>query len=205
MFQRSRSSQAFRRLGQRLLIGQSLVLLSFIGTVGCDITDLFSEQFLIGIGQDVIPPPAATGTVIVTITNNTPFVAVMRFLAEPDAQRVPEGFSEQFFTQVPLTSGETQNQVFDCPLDRVRPGLEGVRQDGTDDVESTSAATVFTTNMADDGGVEQAVVEIAYLGSPLLSGRDYQCGDVIAISVAPQPATENEPQFRIFVEILPGA
>ena len=219
MFQRSRSAQTDgssqrhlsapprHRTGPRRFVISSFVFLSFLGAVGCDFTDLFSDDFLIGLGIDSsLAPTAATGTIIVTYSNNTSYIAVMRFMVEEDAQRVPDGTGQQQYWQHGLDTGESANLVFDCPTDRITPGLEGLRTDNIEGEVTTSAATIYQVATADDGTTEVTQVEVAYGGSALLSGRDYQCGDVISITVSPQAVlNDSDVPFHIFVQVLPGS
>lgn len=213
MSKRSPSTRSLRRLGQRILLGCLLG-----AAAGCDLSNLFADEFLTGIGQDVVGPTASTGTVIVTVTNNTQFFAEMNFTTQPDALRVPEGTAGRNFLRIGMPSGSTDNSVFDCPLDRVTPGrladagpavaVGGDDGDGGGGGGGTpEAAVVFTTAVGDGGGAEVTEVEVSYLGASIDSGRDFQCGDVIAISVAPVPPEpgSDEPEFRIFVQVIPGA
>jgi hypothetical protein len=49
-----------------------LLMLACVGMAGCDLSNVFSDEFLLGLGIDTtLAPTIPTGTVIVTITNNT--------------------------------------------------------------------------------------------------------------------------------------
>jgi hypothetical protein len=193
------SAQMYRSKRSTGLVMIRLLMLACVGMAGCDLSNVFSDEFLLGLGIDTtLAPTIPTGTVIVTITNNTAVTAEMSFLVKPNGQRVPAGSETTLGTESVLAPGETANRVFDCPVDVVTIGRLG--DDGS---ESAVGAIVFQA--AAEGDTTQ--VEVSYTGSQILSGRDYECGDVVAIRLANQTVTTGETteaQYRFFIEIIPG-
>jgi hypothetical protein len=192
-----------RRMG--ILTGLAVGLLA-LGSGGCVLaSSLFDDQFLEGLGISTFQTNTSDGTIIVVVRNDTVYVGEMSILAFPTGQR--SATSPTLSSTFPLAPGETGNRVFDCPTDIVSPGGFSDNAGGTDLIGARLFNVVL--NPGEDGGGEGEIVEVAYLGSPILSGRDFNCGDVILISVAPAPfdpgADNAEVQFRLFIEIIPGA
>jgi hypothetical protein len=166
------------------IIGLAVPLLS-----GCVVlSDVINPNLLVSLGFDpntILPP---TGTVIVVFNNQTQFpVTFYAFQAqEPNDLRV-----DAANLSLTVDPNATRNDVLDCPVGVISPGV--LDNDFNPD---PLAATVFTG---------QQGVDLNYAGAPLLSGRDYTCGDVIEIRVTAGAAGGDAQQaFAVTVRVLPG-
>lgn len=163
------------------------------GLLGCAIaTDLVNPDLIQGLGldQNIINPPL--GTVIVVFENSTSNLAAMCVAEVPsnDVSTLQTACHD-------VPAGETRNYVFDCPVQLVMPGIgEVTGTDTTATVDGTGAAYVLTAT---------DLLQVDYAGSSLRSGVEFNCGDVIQITLIPVASTDvNAPAFGIQVQVLRG-
>lgn len=137
---------------------------------GCTVAlDLFDPSFFAGLGLDTNAITPATGVVVVSFTNNTGGFAL--FSAYETESIDDLSLDTRNFT-VAVESGESRNEVLYCPVGAISFGTVGADFA----VDNTAANITF-----DEGGTDV----VAYGGSPLVSGRDYSCGDLIDVTVTP--------------------
>lgn len=170
-----------------------LAMSGLTGLLGCAIaTDLVNPDLIQGLGldQNVISPPL--GTVIVVFQNATTSLATMCVAEVPSSD-----LSTLQTACHDVPAGETRNYVFDCPVTTIMPGIGDTGTDQTaTTIAGTAAATVVTGTTA---------VVVDYDGSPLRSGLEFNCGDVIQITLIPSAATgTNTAAFAIQVQVLRG-
>jgi hypothetical protein len=156
---------------------------------GCAIaTDLVNADLLSGFGLDpatVFPSP---GKVIVAFVNDTQFSAEFSVVVTPDPLAQTVEYSMGWET---VPAGDRSFAVFDCPAAVVTPGELG------DDFSLSQTAVTVTT----DGGD----VQVAYAGTPLESGRDFVCGDVIEMQLVQTGAAADAATFLLRVRVVPGS
>lgn len=174
-------------IGNRLSrMARGLALFGSLALSGCVVaTDLINPSLLTSLGfdpQTVVPPQ---GKVVVAFQNSTNFNAAFASAY----LKTDFGVNAQvnLVTAGDVGPGETRNAVLDCPVAIISPAPDidnlGATQDGI-------LAVVAN-------GTE--VAEVAYLGQPMLNGRDFECGDVILIQLI---AVGDG--FAVQVQLLPG-
>jgi hypothetical protein len=114
--------------------------------------------------------------VLVTFNNQTQFPATFAAAAFPDMLNAEDVTT---LTATNVDGNTTRTLVVDCPVDVIAPGVIAVLADGT-------------------------LVELLYEGTPLVSGSDFQCGDVIEMRVVQLGAGVDATAFAIQVEVLAG-
>lgn len=144
---------------------------------GCPLAaDLVNPAFLSAFGFDPDTIILPEGRVLVTFNNQTQFPATFAAAAIPDMLEVAGAIT---LTATNVDGNTTRTLVVDCPVDVIAPGVVGVLADG-------------------------ALVELLYEGSPLVSGSDFQCGDVIEMRVVQAGGGADATTFVIQVEVLAG-
>lgn len=152
---------------------------------GCAIPlDLLNTGLASNLGFDAFSISPPEGRVIIAFNNNTNVVANF-FVAYSDSASDPEQNVKTVFAQ-DLGPDEIRNRVVDCQVGIISPGTPG---DG-------AAAAVI-----DDG---QQGVEIAYAGQALVPGRDFNCGDVIEITLNQIGTGTAEANFLLQIRVFPG-
>jgi hypothetical protein len=148
--------------------------------------DLLNPDFVSALGIAPVTVFPQTGTIIVTFSNDTTSTARFRAyeIGDPDT---PAGGSRNFTLDVP--AGEVRNEVLDCPVGRISLGV----LDASFVATATNAATVYAGTAATD---------VAYAGSPLNSGSEYNCGDLISVTLTAQG--QETATYTLTIEIIPG-
>lgn len=194
------------RLHQRWRLSRiagASALVAFLAPAGCTVgLSLFNPNLLQGIGLDpaLVTPPR--GTVVVALQNRTNFDVEFELISTANATNLTTGAASP---PVDVVAGGQSNQVIFCPVRMLALGFD----DNGEYINT--GAFVF-----ENGGT----VEVPYVGSILLAGRDFQCGDVIRFTLEPDPNAgggnqdgdgegdgEGQPQnaYRFIVEIIPSS
>lgn len=163
--------------------GIGLVLL---GAAGCGVAaDAVNPSLLSSLGFDPFSVGGGQGSVIVLLRNNSSFPAVMFFATAADSSTLG---TRQGQTVV-LDSGESENQVFTCPISYIRAGLVGAGN-GT----ASDAACVF------DQTDPTMCTTAQYGGSGVASG-DFGCGDVVVITLT---GPDVNGDYFLSMRVVPG-
>lgn len=179
----ARGTRALRRGLLPLALGALL-----LSAAGCTvISDAFDPGFAETLG---LPTSGATGSVIVVFENETSSAAQFHVFAVQDANA-----TDGVDYSLPVSAGDTDNVVFDCPIQRVALGSPSA-----DLVSDNIGATVFAT----DGDVA-----VAYAGGAFEVNDTFSCGDVIAVRLQAITTTGTDgtvtSTFGFEVEIIPGS
>lgn len=147
--------------------------------LGCIVAaDVLNPDFLSAVGLDPATVIPSEGRLLVAFQNSTQATADFRALLSEDFS---SNAAEQ--TQViaiGVAASETRTLVIDCPVGDFLP-LEVLV------VVSEGAAT-----------------QVQFVGTPLRSGVDFRCGDVIEMSVVQFTDAEGNVTYRIEAQVLPG-
>jgi hypothetical protein len=140
-------------------------------------TDLVNPGVLAAVGLDpatIIPPQ---GSVVIAFQNSTQFPADFSAAILDDILAEDADFFVVSGTGV--GANETRTMVVDCPVGDVQPGSAFVAVDGT-------------------------ILEVPYAGSPLSTGAEFICGDVIQIRLVQIAVSADTVGFMLEVQILAG-
>jgi hypothetical protein len=154
---------------------------------GCILAaDALSPGLLGSLGFDpnVIFP--ARGTIIVVFKNETQATALFSAFETADAGDL--SLETRNFS-VSVDPGESRNEVLECPVGALSPGVVTGAGDMLT-VDVANAALVF---------VDAAGTAVAYGGAALISGEDYTCGDVILVTLQ-----QFGDAFGLTVQVIPG-
>ncbi len=147
---------------------------------GCAfVSDVFSSDLFGALGLDVNRFQPAPGTIIVNFHNQVGVPVVFLAYESADSQDLTQD-TRNF--SVSVNPGETTNEVISCPVGLVSLGTV----DADFAVDATGAIVI-----PDD--------QVAYAGAPLILNRDFQCGDVIDVTILPDLGTDNGFTFQIRV------
>jgi hypothetical protein len=169
-----------------VLCGMSVFTLT-----GCPVAaDFFNPSVFTGLGLDPRTITPSQGTLIVLFRNETQSPAVFRAFESSRTSNFTAQNSRNF--TVGVEAGESRNEVLDCPIRLFTPGAvdaAGVRDD----------VAVLT-------GTAEAAVTVNYEGAILQVGTDYQCGDVIQVTLteATTGGDNAETNFALIVQVIPG-
>ena len=147
-------------------------------SAGCG--DLLNPNLLMQFGIDPNAFTTPTGTVIVMFNNNSAGQATFHAFVAADSADLSQD-SRNFSVEVP--AGKSRNEVLTCPAGEVGPGSLGANFD-----IQTLAVDVLTAG---------AATSVDYLGAPLISPRDFACGDLIVIEL-------NQDATAITVQVIPS-
>lgn len=185
---------SLRRLGMKTIrtCRNLFLMLGLTGLLGCAIaTDLVNPDLIRGLGLDTNIISPSQGTVIVVFENSTSVTAGMCVAEYPTAD--PNSLQTACQTVDP---GTTKNYVFQCPITTIIPGIGTTAADPNATSAGTGAATVVNGTSATD---------INYTGSPLNSGVEFHCGDVIQITLVQTSTTSgttSTTSYAIQVQVL---
>ena len=160
------------------------LLVAAVPLMGCAFAaDLINPSFFASLGLDpaTIVPPA--GRVIVAFKNDTTGVAAFSAVVAL-TQEAADGTSTNASDVTVLAAdnvaaGETRTLVVDCPFFAIQPA---------DFVVVTSSGTATWS----------------YQGFAIQYGEDFDCGDIVEISVVQVVNTDGTTGFDNRVRILPG-
>jgi len=165
-----------RRETQRLFVLIAGVAL-LLPMPGCFVaTDLLNPGILSAVGVDPATVIPSQGRLLITYRNMTSGVAYFTSIVADDLAQAETDPTLVFATEV--GASEMQTMVVDCPVGIMSPIGAGVITD-------------------------TAVAELTYGGSPLYSGEDYVCGDVIEVRLVETGGTEGV-QYSLEVRVLAG-
>lgn len=162
--------------------------LALLSAAGCGVlVDPLNPGLISSLGLDPASVQRPPGRVIMAFENDTTSPAI--FVAyhagdSSDLTKDPQNFSVQ------VEAAETRNAVIDCPIGIMGPGA--ILEDFT---IGNTAAGVDTAN---------GQVAVLYLGTPLISGSDFNCGDVIVVRLQSAATGDQQEQFVLTVEVQPG-
>lgn len=164
------------------------VVLALIPTTGCVLaSDLVNPNLLAGFGLDPTTIRGAQGTVLVTFNNTTDFTADFFVLASDSSS---DAASNAYL--VPgsdVLAGEIRTLVVDCPIGALTPA-------SFDAAGAVSAVAVRVT-------VADQVVDVTYDGSPLQSGDEFICGDLIEVRLI-DVGTDEDVAFQLLIRVIPS-
>lgn len=159
-------------------------------TAGCMLgSDFLSSTFLAQLGLDSAAMSGQNGVVIVVFNNTTRANATF-YAFEADSSSAPGPQSRNFSVEV--DPAQTRNEVLDCPVEAISPGILG----------ANFSLTAFTRTAISvtEGGEGGTSTTVSYAGQPLVSGETYFCGDVVEIRLY---QTE-QGAYQMAVRIIPG-
>jgi hypothetical protein len=166
------------------------LILGFVLTplTGCLLAaDVVNPAAWAAFGIDPATVAQPSGVILVAFNNTTRYNATFYAISLTDLDDILKG-SRSFSAEI--EAGETGNEVLECPVGAVSPGILY-----PDFSFSEVGATV-------DAG-EAGLVDIPYVGPLLELGTAYSCGDVIEIRLTEQRSGEAQ-TFVVSLRVIPG-
>lgn len=164
------------------------VALSLVPTTGCLLaSDVVNPNLLAAFGLDPTMIRGAQGSVLVTFNNTTDFTADFFVLASDSST---DASSNAFLVPgLDVLAGELRTQVVDCPIGALTPA-------SFDAAGAVSAVAVRVT-------AADQVVDVTYDGSPLQSGDEFICGDLIEVRLI-DAGTAEDVAFQLLIRVIPS-
>lgn len=165
---------------------------------GCTVaSDVLSPDLLSSLGFNpatVSPPP---GFVVVVLENNTDQRVEFHLYVAQDATDLTAGVDEIGITRNP---GGMASKPLRCPMALISLG------EINDDFTATTVGATILNAAGQQGGNE---TELEYMGSPLIAGLDFECGDLIEIELnpivgAPAAGGQNDAEFSFTIRVIPS-
>lgn len=174
-----------RNLTRWLALG---VCVSACQLLGCAVAaDIFNPGLLSSVGLDPAALTPSRGSIIITFTNNLTTQAVFYSVVATNANDLA---ADSRVISTLVDPGQTVNEVVECPVGVFFPGQL------TDAFARDPAAL---TVVGGDGNGS----DVNYDNAPLISNRDFNCGDLIAIS-ANATGGGDQNGVAIAIRIIPG-
>ncbi len=170
-------------------IGGATLGLGLLAGAGCGVAaDAINPSLLSSLGFDPFSVGGGQGSVIVLLRNSTTFSADFFFATATDSSFIGTRQSDSA-PGFPLDAGESQNQVFDCPITFIRPGQIG-------DANGTASDAACVYDQTDP----TMCTTVQYAGSGVATG-DFACGDVVVITLSGPDFNGN---YNISMRVVPG-
>ena len=167
-----------------------LTAVAILPALGCALAaSALNPNLLSQLGFDPNTIFPSTGTVIVVFDNQTSSVVVFNVWYADD----PVAFTGSSHNiSIPVDPTSTDNEVLNCPVGGLAPGTLGA------DFKPTTDAAV----------VQTGATPVAYNGATLISGRDFECGDVVIVHLTQQAGQSGQGgttnPYAITVQVVPG-
>jgi hypothetical protein len=158
---------------------------------GCALlVDALAPSLPLQLGLDPATIKPQQGVVIVAFNNTTQFPAEF-FAYEIANVRDTRTTSRNFSATV--EAGQQQNEVLDCPVDRLAPGS----------LDASFAPVTTAVNVSGAAGGQAVAATVAYTGPVLEANNAYNCGDLIEIRLS-ATGTGTNPTFSVAVRVIRG-
>lgn len=164
------------------------VALALIPSSGCLLaSDLVNPNLLAAFGFDPTTIRGSQGAVLVTFNNTTDFAADFFVLASDSST---DATSNAFLVPgLDVLAGEIRTLVVDCPIGALTPA--------SFDAAGAASTVAVRVTAADQ------VVDVTYDGSPLQSGDEFLCGDVIEVRLI-DAGTDEDVAFQLLIRVIPS-
>jgi hypothetical protein len=173
------------------LVGGLAVLLPLLGCALA--TDMLNPDFVSALGFDPATVIRPGGAVVIAFENST--IATTDFGASVASSLALLETDPQYVYARDVGPNETRTMVVGCPVGVIAPSAP---------IGDSVATAVGAGSQTADQATQAVAFNLTYMGSPLLAGRDFVCGDVIEIRVIQTGEDATSATFAITVRVLAG-
>jgi hypothetical protein len=148
-------------------------LVTVLPLLGCALfTDMLNPDFLSALGVDPATVIRPRGVVVIAFKNST--IATTDFGASVASSLATLETDPQYVYARDVGPNETRTMVVDCPVGVIAPSAP---------IEGNVATAVGEGTQTSGQTTEAVTFSLVYMGSPLVAGSDFDCGDVVEVRV----------------------